>query len=326
VTWFALLGVTLAAASVAWAGEPEPLALETKIMLGDVKGRIDHFAADPLRHRLFVAELGKNTVGVVDLNADTVIRSIGGLKEPQGVGYLPATDTLYVANAGDGSLRLLQAENFVQFGQIDLGDDPDNIRIDSEANQIFVGYGNGALAMLDPAGAKLADISLKGHPESFQLDRATGRIFANVPEAGEIAVVDRKRGKQIASWKLSEARSNFPMALEEDGRRLFVLTRKPARMLVFDTAGGHILTELEACSDADDVFPDAKRNLIYVSCGQGVVDVFARNGTGYAHKARILTAKGARTSMFLPETDRLYVAVPAITGEPAALWVFRPAP
>jgi DNA-binding beta-propeller fold protein YncE len=324
MSWLTLLCVTLGAASLAWAAEPEPLALESKIMLGDVKGRIDHFAADPLHERLFVAELGNNTVAVIDLKAGKIVRRIGGLREPQGVGYLPATDTLYAANAGDGSVRLFQGENFVESGLLALGDDADNIRIDSKANQIFVGYGTGALAVIDSDGSKLADIALKAHPEAFQLDSATGRIFVNVPGAAEIAVVDRKAEKQIASWKLPDARSNFPMAPAEAGKQLIVLTRKPARMLVFETKGGHILSKLEACSDADDVSTDTKRQLAYVSCGQGVVDVFARNGAGYEHKARIPTAKGARTSLFLPETDRLYVAVPATSGEPAAIWVFRP--
>jgi hypothetical protein len=67
VTWLTLLGVILATASLAWATEPEPLVLESKIILGDVKGRIDHFASDPAHQRLFIAELGNNTVGVVDL-------------------------------------------------------------------------------------------------------------------------------------------------------------------------------------------------------------------------------------------------------------------
>jgi YVTN family beta-propeller protein len=324
--WLALLAVVLAGDSKGWVAEPGPLVLETRIALGEVKGRIDHLAADPGRQRLFVAELGNNTVGVIDLKERQVIRTIGGLREPQGVGYLPATDTLYVASAGDGSVRLFQGENLPESGRIDLGDDADNIRIDTEAKEIFVGYGQGALAVLAPGGAKIADIPLTGHPEGFRLERASGRIFVNVPDAGEIAVVDRKEAKQVASWKLPDARANFPMALGEDANLLVVVTRKPARMFVLDTDGGNMLAELEACGDADDVFSDVKRHLIYVSCGQGFIDVFAQNGTGYVRKTRVPTAKGARTSLFLPETDRLYVAVPATSGEPAALWVFRPSP
>jgi hypothetical protein len=148
----------------------------------------------------------------------------------------------------------------------------------------------------------------------------------NVPDAGEIAVVDRKEAKQVASWKLPDERANFPMALGEDANLLVVVTRKPARMFVLDTDGGNMLAEFAACGDADDVFSDAKRHLLYVSCGQGFIDVFAPNGTGYVRNGRVPTAKGARTSLFLPETDRLYVAVPAASGEPAALWVFRPSP
>jgi hypothetical protein len=82
MSWLTLLGAALGAASLAWAAEPEPLTLETKIMLGDVKGRIDHFAADPRHQRLFVAELGNNTVSVIDLKEGKAVHRIGGLREP----------------------------------------------------------------------------------------------------------------------------------------------------------------------------------------------------------------------------------------------------
>jgi DNA-binding beta-propeller fold protein YncE len=324
--FLALLGAILTAVLTSATAEPNPLALETKIVLGEVRGRIDHLAADSFRQRLFVAELGNRTVGVIDLKERKVIRRIGGLREPQGVGYLAAADTLYVANAGDGSVRLFQGDNFAESGRIDLGDDADNVRVDGDAKEIFVGYGDGALAVLAPSGLKIADIPLKGHPESFRLDPASGRVFANVPDAREIAVVDRKARKQMTSWKLPDAEANFPMAFDKDGKRLVVVTRKPARLFVLDTDGGNVVAELETCGDADDVSYDAKRQRIYVSCGQGVIDVFAQNSTGYARKARIATARGARTSLFLAETDSLYVAVPTSWFAPAALWVFRPAP
>src|SRR5476651_1186552 len=168
------------------------LTLEAKVPLGDVSGRIDHMALDPIRQRLFVAELGNNTVGVVDLKERKVVHVISGLKEPQGVAYVPSSDTIYVANAGDGSVRLFRADNYEPAGRIDLGEDADNIRVDVASNRVFVGYGNGALAVIDPATAsKAADISLKAHPESFQLARSSTQIFVNVPQKREIAVVDR---------------------------------------------------------------------------------------------------------------------------------------
>src|SRR5438132_10352684 len=111
--WFASIAtVSLwTAHAFAQAPMPAPLQLESKIPLGDVSGRIDHLAIDLARKRLFVAELGNDTVGVVDLNERKVRHVITGLKEPQGVGYVPSNDTLFVANAGDGSVMLFRGES-----------------------------------------------------------------------------------------------------------------------------------------------------------------------------------------------------------------------
>src|ERR1700759_3983420 len=100
--------------SAATAGAADPaLVLEGKIPLGKVSGRIDHLAVDLERQRLFVAELGNNSVGVVDLKSGTVTRNLAGLKKPQGVAYVKSTDTLYVANGGDGAVELFQGPDLV---------------------------------------------------------------------------------------------------------------------------------------------------------------------------------------------------------------------
>src|SRR6202166_2515733 len=152
--------------AVAQPAETAPLQLETKIALGDVHGRIDHMAVDLKRQRLFVAELGNDSVGVVDLANRKLLQTITGLKEPQGVGYEPSTDTLYVTNAGDGSVRLFEGNDYKPAGQIELGSDADNIRVDPAANRVFIGYGSGALAVIDPATrSKGGDITVKAHPE-----------------------------------------------------------------------------------------------------------------------------------------------------------------
>ncbi len=153
----------------AQSADTGPLQLETKILLGDVRGRIDHMAVDLKRQRLFVAELGNDAVGIVDLENRKLTRTITGLKEPQGVSYEPSTDMLYVANAGDGSVRLFEGSDYAARERIELGSDADNIRVDPAANRVFIGYGSGALAVIDPATrSKVGDIPLKAHPESFQ--------------------------------------------------------------------------------------------------------------------------------------------------------------
>jgi len=301
------------------------LQLETKIPLGDVSGRIDHLAIDLKHYRLFVAELGNNSVGVVDLNQRKVINVIAGLKQPQGVGYHQSTNTLYVANAGDGSVRMFRAPDYSEVGRIDLKEDADNIRFDDVTDQVIVGYGNGALAVIDPKSrSKIADIPLKGHPEAFQLDTKSQQIFVNVPDDHAISVVDHGTTQVGTNWPTSDARGNFPMAIDEASSQVFVVFRSPTKLRAYSMQTGKAIDELKVCSDSDDVFFDAKRKRLYVSCGTGFVDVVDASGA-YKRIAHIPTASGARTSLFVPELDRLFLAVRASSGQPAAIWVFRPA-
>jgi YVTN family beta-propeller protein len=313
--------------AVAQPGETAPLQLEAKIPLGNVHGRIDHMAVDLKRQRLFVAELGNDTVGVVDLANRKLLQTIAGLKEPQGIGYEPSTDTIYVANAGDGSVRLLEGDQYRPAGQIELGSDADNVRVDAAISRIFIGYGSGALAIIDPATrSKVGDIRLKAHPEGFQIDHGTGQIFVNVPAVHGIAVVDRTSEKQTGKWPIPDHSANFPMALDTVRRQVLVIFRAPAELGVFSMTGGKLIAAAETCGDADDLFIDAKRGRVYVSCGSGFLDVLEAEGTTYRRIARIPTVSGARTSLFVPELDRLLVAVRTSAAEPAAIWVFRPMP
>jgi DNA-binding beta-propeller fold protein YncE len=336
LSWFGMIVAQFTAAvmlsgpirdAAAEPAETAPLQLEAKIPLGNVRGRIDHMAVDLKRQRLFVAELGNDTVGVVDLENRKLLQTIAGLKEPQGVGYEPSTDMLYVANAGDGSVRLFEGNEYKAAGQIELGSDADNVRIDAAANRIFIGYGSGALAVIDPSTRdKVGDLPVKAHPEGFQIDPDTSQIFVNVPDAHGIAVVDRASQRQIGKWPIPDHGANFPMALDPVRRQVLVIFRAPAELGVFSMTGGKLIGTAEACGDADDLFIDTKRGRVYVSCGAGFVDVFEMKGAVYRRTARIPTAAGARTSLFVPELNRLLVAVRASSGEPAAIWIFRPLP
>jgi YVTN family beta-propeller protein len=323
--------ILLAAASLMWPATVvaqtagAPLVLEAKIPLGQVSGRIDHLGIDLKRQRLFVAELGNNSLSVVDLAAGKVLRTVTGLSEPQGVAYVPFADSVFVANAGDGSVHVLRGDDLAPIGRIELGEDADNVRVDTQRNRVLVGYGKGALAVIDPeTRAKAADIRLRGHPESFQFDETGTKVFVNVPDARDIEVVDLATGAN-RSLPTQSAGSNFPMAIDGEVHRVLVVFRSPPTLLALSSQDGRVAAKIETCGDADDVFVDAKRRRVYVSCGEGVVDVMEQGETGYRHLARVPTVSGARTSLFVPELDRLFVAVRSRSGESAAIWVFRPA-
>ena len=320
------LALVLGMLSIGGHAADRPLVLERTIPLDGVEGRIDHLAIDLGRKRLFVAELGNDTVDAVDLDSGTVVKRLTGLSEPQGVAYLPGPDLVVVANGGDGSVRVFQGEDLAAAGSIALGDDADNVRVDPSTGRILVGYGDGALAILDPVGrSRIGDVELAAHPESFQLDPQVGRAYVNLPDARRIAVIDLASRRQVASWTVPGLRSNFPMALDERAAALAVVYRDPPQLVLLNPRTGAVIQSLETCGDADDVFFDGKRQRIYVSCGSGAVDIVRKDATGLHPVDRIETSSGARTSLFVPELDQLFVAARAgWFGSKATILIFRP--
>lgn len=304
-----------------------PLVLERTIPLAGVPGRIDHLAVDLRRQRLFVAELGNGTVDAIDLRSGTVVHRISNLKKPQGLGYSPAADVLAVASAGDGSVRFFRGEDLAPEEVVNLGTDADNVRLDARTHHLVVGFGGGGLAVLDPTTfSEVRRIRLAAHPEGFQLDQ-TGEAFVNVPDARQIAVVDVDAGTQVATWPTRDLRSNFPMAF--DGTHAVVATvfRNPARLVLLSARSGQVVASMATCRDADDVFFDSARHRLYVSCGEGVLDILRQDSAGHRRLGRMTTVPGARTSLFVPELDRLFVAAPRASlgaGSDAAILVFRP--
>lgn len=323
---FAVIAVMLSIGfGQADAKEP-PLILEAMIPLPHVSGRIDHMAFDSTRRRLLVAELGNGSLAAIDLATRQVVHRIAGLDEPQGVGFASGADILIVACGGDGSVRFYRGGDFAPAGTINLGEDADDIRIAPQSEHALVGHGSGALAIIDPQSrTMLGDVKLAAHPEGFELAPDGATVFVNVPNARQIAVVDLAARRQIATWTVPGFAANFPMAIDQHGHWLASVFRRPPRLVLLDTANGSVGARLKTCRDADDVFFDAKRKRIYVSCGAGTIDVFGRRGTTYVHIARIATGVGGRTSLFVPELDRLFVAVPAgLFGKQARILVFRP--
>ncbi len=325
---FTILALVLVPALVGGGATAQPaasplLVQESAITLPDTGGRIDHMAVDLPRRHLFVAELGNGTLDVVDLAAGKVIHRISGLKEPQGIGYDDKSDLVMVASGGDGTLRSYSGKNFAAQGVLALGDDADNLRIDPRNGHVIVGYGSGALAIVDPQTMrKLQEIPLAAHPESFRLSGS--RAFINVPDAGEIAVADLDAAKIVAIWK-PRFSSNFPMILD-DGGNIGVVFRGQSRFALLDAGSGAAIAGNATCGDADDLFFDARRKYFYVSCGSGAVDVMSRDQAGLHALSRIRTSPGARTSLFVPELDQLFVAARAGAFELAAsILVLRPA-
>ena len=294
-----------------------------RIELPGVQGRIDHLALDAARQVVYVAALGNNTVEVLDVRGGSV-SSLRGFQEPQGIAVTAGPDLVAVANGEGEGIVLLDANDRHVVRRVTLGDDADNVRYEAAAKRLYVGYGSGAIAAVDPAPGETAGrVELSGHPESFQLEQRGGRMYVNVPTAGQIAVVIRASMKVTATWPVTSARSNFPMALDEPNHRLFVGCRRPAKVLVYDTRDGRLEGTADIVGDTDALFYDASRGRLYVTGGEGFLDVFdARDAARLTRVARVATSPGARTSLFDPGAGVLYVAVPRRGSQNAEIRVY----
>ncbi len=320
-----LLALLAGNACIEKAGATSPLELVATIALPGVKGRIDHFSADLAGHRLFVAALGNGSVEVLNTAANRHEKSLPGFGEPQGVLYLASSRRLFVANGSADRVDVLDGGSFARLARVGDLPDADNLRYDAASHRAIVGYGSGALRLMDEANpASAAEIRLPGHPESFQLEAQGTRIFVNVPDAKQVAVADRASGKLLATWEVPGASANFPMALDEAGKRLFVAARRPAVLLVYDTDSGKVVATLPLGGDSDDLFFDPAKKRLYAVCGEGRVDVFSQETGGkYMKETSITTAPRARTGLFVPEEGKLYVAAPADGGVSARVLVYR---
>lgn len=334
--FFATQGDTFYGSRLPANGSPSSLLLIQRIPIPNVNGRIDHMTVDITgRERLlFVAELENDSLDIIDLNIGKRVHSVDNdLSEPQGVLFIPEFDRIFVSNGQDGSVDIFDAKSFSLNKKIQLpSSDADNMRYDYRNGLIYVGYGQGAIGIINVTdGSIVGNIKLTAHPESFQIEEANkssegknNRIFVNVPGSNSVVVVDKQKGTTLTTWSIPNAQNNFPMALDEGNHRLFVGTRDPAKLVVFDTDSGKVVSSLNIAQDPDDIFYDVAKKRLYISCGEGFVNIIQQQDANhYNLTGSIPTATGARTSLFVHELNRFYVAVPHQGGQESEIRVYK---
>jgi hypothetical protein len=128
-------------------------------------------------------------------------------------------------------------------------------------------------------------------------------------------------------WRLESAQQNFPMALDTRGHHLFVGTRRPAFLQVYDADSGNLVSQVAIGADPDDIFFDSVTKRLYVVCGEGVINVIRQtNANHFTMEMTVPTRAGARTGLFVPEEHRLYVAVPQRNAQSAEIREFAVSP
>jgi DNA-binding beta-propeller fold protein YncE len=321
--------------SVASAENEVALKLVQSIPLPDVDGRIDHFSIDVNGRRAFLAALTKNTIEVVDLKAGRVIQTLPGFAKPQGVCFVAELNRLFVATGTDGALTMLDGTTLAVLHTAHVSLGADAIGYDPRWKTLYVGSGGGdankesgdLTAFSAVTGAPIAAIVTDAHAGGSVVERRGRHLYVLVPERAEVLVLDRRTRAQVAQWTIPGIQKNVAIDLDENDHRLFLGVRTPASVVVLDSNSGAVVASIPSVGTLDGLFYDRATRRIYTTGGEGFLDVTQQiDADHYERIAHIPTGPTARTSMFVPDWRRLYVAVPRDKDRSAELRVFDVVP
>jgi len=317
--------IILCLTSIALGQQAGPLVISQTIAEPNVQGGFNHMSVDAERQRLFVSAPTNKTLEVIDLLSGTPLPSIEGEK-PAAALYAPEFDQLYVTR-GQG-VSIYDGKSLKLFATIDLQTSLDELHYDPRAKELYVGCmgpnKTGIAVIQIPEGKLLAKIALPGKLQGFAVELKGDRIFANLPEQRHIAVVDLRRRIALEPWPLQNLQGIAPIALDEVRHRLFVGVRHPAELAVLDTDSGKQIAAIGINGDTDDLFYDSGNRRLYISCGEGFVDIIQQDDANHYHSlAQIATTPGARTSGFSAQLNKFFLGVPKRADQPAEIEVFK---
>jgi DNA-binding beta-propeller fold protein YncE len=331
-----ILLVSLSAYALGPGSTPADLKLIQTITLPGFSGDFDHLTADVNGGRLFLAGEDHKSVEVFNFRTGEKLHSITDVGTPHSLLYLPEKDELFVTDGADGTLKAFSGSDYKLKDKIQLGEGLDSIAYDRDAQRLYLVSGgkdvpldHSFLNAVDlPGRKKLGEIRFEAdHVEAMAIESSGSRLFVNLADKAEVAVVDRKKMQVIARWPVGVAEQNSPLAYDEKNQRLFVVCRKPPVLVIMDATNGSVVAKLPAAGHADDVAFDKESGRIYVPGAEGFISVYQqKDADHYEQIAKIQTAPGAKTAVLVPEVHRLYVAVsPGDTKAMAKLLIFEAA-
>src|SRR5690349_19241138 len=300
------------------AQEKSPLKLIGTTPMPGFTGDFDHFGLDVKGNRLFLASEDQKTVEVFNLRTGKRIHSVEGFGQPLTMAYLPESDRLIVTDGGNtDSVELVDCKSYKIIGTLKLGRGVDHGVYNPVNKYFYVENGGGedgethVLSIIDTKSfQRVGEIpGLPGNSNEGMVINHEGRIlYVNLTGTDEVGVIDLNTRQLIARWPLPDAHVAHAIALDEPNHRLFTATRKPPQFIVFDTNTGKVVSALPCVGVNSDMTFDVARKRIYVT-GSDTASVFEQlDADHYRHIAEVPTAYRAKSSIFVPELRRLYVA------------------
>ena len=310
-----------------------PLRLLQTIPLPDLKvGVFDHFDVNLSANKLFLSAEENNAVEVFDIRANTLIHTIRDVDTPHSLLYLPATMQLWVVDGGDGIIKIFNANTYAVVETVKLEIGADSAVYDPANHLLYIATG-GEDAKMDSSMISIVDTSTRKRVgdikvnstniESLALDNNGTKLFANLRDRSLVGVIDTKKRAVTSTWPLGDVHGNTPMAVDEAHRRLFVVGRKPARLIVLDSDTGKIIASLPTAELTDDMLFDPESKRIYVACDGFVVVYVEHDADHYEELGRVPTGFRAKTAILVPQLKRYFVAAPRHGQKIAELMVYE---
>jgi DNA-binding beta-propeller fold protein YncE len=301
--------------AVAVLSAPAPAAELELVQTLDSKGKmggLDHVAIDLKGERLFLANKANNTLDVFDLKTGKLVMQKTGQAGIQGVAFDAEQNLIFVGLGSNGLCNVIDGKTFAVRESIKFKDDADNVRLNPKTKRVYVAHAENALGVIDAKTFALkADIKLSAGAEGFVMEDKRPRLYLVTPKPCQLLVIDTEKNVVTDTYPIKMAEGAHTIVLDEEKHRLYIGCRNKPMVIVVDSETGKELGSVDIPSGNDDMHIDLKRQRLYASCGEGFVAVIKfGDGDKLEVVEKLATIKDAKTSLYVPETGRLYLAVP----------------
>ena len=292
----------------------------------------DHLAVDLATHRLFTTPQAQKSVQVLDYENGKLIHTISGINNPHSILYRSDLNRIYITDGGDNLLRIYDGETYQQIGFIDKLPDADSAGYDAASKILYVTTAGedtdqhpAHLNAIDTTNSKLlGEVVLPAKsPEAMAMETKGPRIFVDLMDRNQVAVVDRNKGQLIATWPVTKCTKPIGIGIDEAHSRIFVGCRDSetsGTLDVIDTKSGKESATYPLGGWVDYIVYDPVTNRVYASCGApvpggGALYAYQGNEKGeYKLVSKVPTAPRAKTALYVPELKEIFVSVPHFEG------------
>jgi DNA-binding beta-propeller fold protein YncE len=302
---FAVLVSGLALTPIAHAAGPYHLLTEIKV---GGEGGWDYLSIDPGARRLYVSHATK--VVVIDIDHNAVVGEIADTPGVHGVALAPDLERGLTSNGGENKAGIVDLKTLQTLSKVDTDKGPDGMLYDPGQQEFYTfnGRGQSATVISAKSSTVVATIPLGGRPEFAAVDVAAGRIYDNLEDKSEVAVIDTTTHQVLNRWPIAPGEEASGMAIDTVHHRLFLGCHNQM-MAMMDSTTGKVLATVPIGQGVDANAFDPGTQFAFASCGDGTVTVAKEETPDTLTVVQTLaTERSARTLALDPTTHRIYLA------------------